>query len=195
MQAAAPRLGRGLVGSASFLVVLVDSVGVPDHKDASFASTRSRRSAKSMRNKLGESLASIQKHDTPLEQATTSSLEALQAYSPAQRTWRSQGETAAIPLFKRALESDPNFAFTGMDFVRGGDMCGGIGVRLESGDFFEGLRVESTPEDGRHFRKKSQVVTLFPESLRVVIYVITSPCVGPADPHQSAGEVSARVLI
>jgi hypothetical protein len=77
----------------------------------------------------------------------------------------------------------------GMDFVRGGDMCGGIGVRLESGDFFEGLRVEGRPEDGRHFRKKSQVVTFFPESLTVVIHVITSPCVGPADPHQSAGGV------
>ncbi len=66
--------------------------------------------AKSMRNKLGESLASVQKYDTPLEQATTSSLEALQAYSSAQKTLRSQGDAAAVPLFKRALELDPNFA-------------------------------------------------------------------------------------
>jgi predicted Ser/Thr protein kinase len=66
--------------------------------------------ANNMRGKLGESLASVQKHDTPLEQATTSSIEALQAYSLAQKTWRSQGETAAIPQFKRALELDPNFA-------------------------------------------------------------------------------------
>ena len=66
--------------------------------------------AKSMRNKLGESLTSVQKYDTPLEQATTSSLEALQAYSSAERTWRSQGDAAAIPLFKRALELDSNFA-------------------------------------------------------------------------------------
>jgi Flp pilus assembly protein TadD len=66
--------------------------------------------ARSMRNKLGESLASVQKYDTPLEQATTSSLEALQAYSLAQRAFRSQGDAAAIPLFKRALELDPNFA-------------------------------------------------------------------------------------
>jgi eukaryotic-like serine/threonine-protein kinase len=66
--------------------------------------------AKSMRNKLGESLTSVQKYDTPLEQASTSSLEALQAYSSAQKTWRSQGDAAAIPLFNRALELDPNFA-------------------------------------------------------------------------------------
>ena len=71
--------------------------------------------AKSMRNKLGESLASVQKYDTPLEQATTSSLEALQAYSAAEKTWRSQGDAAAIPLFKRALELDPNFVMAILD--------------------------------------------------------------------------------
>ena len=71
--------------------------------------------AKKMRNKLGESLASVQKYDTPLEQATTSSLEALQAYSLAEKTSRSQGDAAAIPLFKRALELDPNFAVAAVD--------------------------------------------------------------------------------
>jgi serine/threonine protein kinase/tetratricopeptide (TPR) repeat protein len=63
-----------------------------------------------MRERLGESLASIQKYDTPVEQATTSSLEALQAYSTAIRAWFSKGETAALPMFKRATELDPNFA-------------------------------------------------------------------------------------
>ncbi|MGA9641763.1 MAG: protein kinase [Terriglobales bacterium] len=70
--------------------------------------------AKNMRNKLGESLASIQEHNTPLEQATTSSLEALQAYGLAEKTFRSQG-AAAIPQFKRALELDPNFAWASLD--------------------------------------------------------------------------------
>ncbi len=68
------------------------------------------RAAHKMRSRLGESLASVQKHDTPLEQATTSSLEALQAFSQAQKAWRTQGETAAVPLFRKALELDPNFA-------------------------------------------------------------------------------------
>jgi len=67
--------------------------------------------ARSMRGKLGESLTSIQKLDTPLEQATTSSLEALQAYSRAQKVWRLHGEAAAIPQLKRALALDPNFAW------------------------------------------------------------------------------------
>jgi len=66
--------------------------------------------ARRLREKLGESLSSVEKNSIPLEQATTSSLEALQAFSHAQRTWRRQGDTAAIPLFQRALELDPNFA-------------------------------------------------------------------------------------
>ena len=64
----------------------------------------------SMRNKLGESLASIQKYDMPVEQATTPSLEALQAYSAALRTKRSRGDDEALPLLKRAVDLDPNFA-------------------------------------------------------------------------------------
>jgi eukaryotic-like serine/threonine-protein kinase len=72
--------------------------------------SRLHQAAHKMRGTLGESLASVQKHDTPLEQATTSSLEALQAFSQAQRVWRTQGETAAVPLFQKALERDPNFA-------------------------------------------------------------------------------------
>jgi DNA-binding winged helix-turn-helix (wHTH) protein/Flp pilus assembly protein TadD len=63
-----------------------------------------------LRRKLGESLASIQKNDIPLVQATTPSLEALQAYRLANRTFGSKGEGAALPLFKRAIELDPNFA-------------------------------------------------------------------------------------
>ena len=63
-----------------------------------------------LRGKLGESLASIQKFDKPLEEATTSSLEALQAYSEGQRLAREKGDTDALPFLKRAVELDPNFA-------------------------------------------------------------------------------------
>ena len=66
--------------------------------------------ATSMREKLGESLTTIEKYDKPLEEATTSSLEALKVYSEAQIARRSTGDTAAIPLLKRAIELDPNFA-------------------------------------------------------------------------------------
>jgi eukaryotic-like serine/threonine-protein kinase len=72
--------------------------------------SRLHDAARRLRGRLGESLASVEKHDTPLEQATTSSLEALQAFSQAQKVFRSQGEAGAIPLFQRALTLDPNFA-------------------------------------------------------------------------------------
>jgi DNA-binding winged helix-turn-helix (wHTH) protein/tetratricopeptide (TPR) repeat protein len=63
-----------------------------------------------MREKLGESLASLQKYDTPIEQATTPSLEALKAYSLGIRMGNSQGYAAAVPYFKSAIDLDPNFA-------------------------------------------------------------------------------------
>ena len=63
-----------------------------------------------LRGKLGESLASIQRFDKPLEEATTSSLEALQAYTTSRKLRREQGPVAALPYGKRAVELDPNFA-------------------------------------------------------------------------------------
>jgi DNA-binding winged helix-turn-helix (wHTH) protein/tetratricopeptide (TPR) repeat protein len=66
--------------------------------------------AVSLRNKLGESLSSVQKYDTPVAEATTTSLEALKAYSLGQKTRDAKGDTASLPFFKRAVELDPNFA-------------------------------------------------------------------------------------
>jgi serine/threonine protein kinase/tetratricopeptide (TPR) repeat protein len=68
------------------------------------------KAATSLREKLGESLASIQKFDTPIEQATTSSLDALKALSEGDRLLITTGDQAAIPFLKRAVELDPNFA-------------------------------------------------------------------------------------
>lgn len=62
-----------------------------------------------MRIHLGESLANIQKYDTPVEDASTSSLDALQAYSLAMET-QIRHDRNSIPFFKRATEFDPNFA-------------------------------------------------------------------------------------
>ena len=64
----------------------------------------------SLRTKLGESLSSVAKYDTPLEEATTSSLEALKAYSLARKTSPRDGDAAAIPLYNVAIQIDPNFA-------------------------------------------------------------------------------------
>lgn len=68
------------------------------------------KAANSMRGKLGESLPSVEKFATPLEQATTSSLEALQAYSLGHASHLRFNDEAAIPYFKHAIELDPNFA-------------------------------------------------------------------------------------
>jgi|HubBroStandDraft_6_1064221.scaffolds.fasta_scaffold00117_5 DNA-binding winged helix-turn-helix (wHTH) protein/tetratricopeptide (TPR) repeat protein len=63
-----------------------------------------------LRRKLGESLSSLQKFATPVEEATTPSLEALKAYSLGRKTGFTKGATAALPFYKRAVELDPNFA-------------------------------------------------------------------------------------
>ena len=79
------------------------------------------KAASELRGKLGESLASVQKFDTPLEQATTSSLEALQAYTLGQRAHVEKYDpAAAIALFQRAISLDPKFAMAysalGLDY-------------------------------------------------------------------------------
>ena len=66
--------------------------------------------AVSMRGKLGESLSSMQKYDTPVEEPTTPSLEALQAYSLGVKTANAKEWTAALPSFQRAVYLDPNLA-------------------------------------------------------------------------------------
>jgi len=68
------------------------------------------KAATELRGKLGESLGSVQRFATPVQEATTTSLEALQAYSLARKTWLEKGDAATIPLNKRAIELDPNFA-------------------------------------------------------------------------------------
>jgi eukaryotic-like serine/threonine-protein kinase len=66
--------------------------------------------AAEMRGKLGESLGTVQKFDTPLEKATTGSLEALQAYSLGRREMATTNWEAAVPFFQRAVQLDQNFA-------------------------------------------------------------------------------------
>jgi DNA-binding winged helix-turn-helix (wHTH) protein/tetratricopeptide (TPR) repeat protein len=64
-----------------------------------------------LRARLGESLATVQRFDTPIEEATTPSLEALQAYSIGRATMIQKGESAScIPFFQRAIRVDPDFA-------------------------------------------------------------------------------------
>jgi eukaryotic-like serine/threonine-protein kinase len=80
--------------------------------------------ASDIRNKLGESLSTVRKFDTPLEQATTSSLEALKAFSSGRKVLSAKGSAAAIPFFKHAIELDANF---GLAYAMLGRMYGDIG--------------------------------------------------------------------
>jgi eukaryotic-like serine/threonine-protein kinase len=66
--------------------------------------------ASKLRGELGESLATVQKFDVPLAEATTSSLEALKAYSLGKKAFNEKGPAAALPYDQRAIELDPNFA-------------------------------------------------------------------------------------
>src|SRR5437879_561294 len=69
------------------------------------------KAASEMRRKLGESLSTVQKFNTPLEQATTPSLEALQAYNLGWQAFFAHGDSAAaVSFFQRAAQLDPNFA-------------------------------------------------------------------------------------
>ncbi len=68
------------------------------------------KTASEMRNKLGESLGTLRKFDTPLEQATTTSLEALKAYSLGRKASAASEWAAAVPFFQRAIRLDPKFS-------------------------------------------------------------------------------------
>lgn len=78
--------------------------------------------ASKLRVRLGESLATVEKFDTPLAEATTPSLEALKAYSLGAKEFAAGRVDAGIPFFQRAVELDPNFAvaYQAMARVGGG---------------------------------------------------------------------------
>jgi Tfp pilus assembly protein PilF len=82
--------------------------------------------ASKLRGELGESLASVQKFDVPLLQATTSSLDALKAYSLADKAGNEKGTAAELLYDQRAIELDPNFAMgygaVGADYLSLGEL-------------------------------------------------------------------------
>jgi len=68
------------------------------------------KAASSLRGELGESLATVQKFDVPLEEATTSSLEALKAFTMGLKVENEKGAAESLPYDQRAIELDPDFA-------------------------------------------------------------------------------------
>ncbi len=85
-----------------------------------------------LREGLGESLSSIQKYDVPVTEATTSSLEALKAYGQGLRARATRSDEASIPLFREAVEKDPNFALA---YAKLGVVTGNIGRLDEAREY------------------------------------------------------------
>ena len=92
------------------------------------------RAASSLRRKLGESLGSVQKFATPLEEATTSSLEALRAFSLGQAEHLKVAEDRAMPHLKRSIELDPNFA---MAYATLGVVLSNLGEKTQASDYLK----------------------------------------------------------
>jgi len=89
--------------------------------------------ASKLRGELGESLASVQKLDVPLSESTTSSLEALQAYSLGNKANGEKGSAAALPYDQHAIELDPNFA---MGYLAVGNAYSSMGETGRASDYF-----------------------------------------------------------
>lgn len=91
------------------------------------------KAASRIRGQLGESLATVQKFDIPLAQATTSSLEALKAYSLGLKANNERGFTAALSYYQHAIQLDPNFA---MGYRAVGAAYGSLGEMGRANDYY-----------------------------------------------------------
>jgi serine/threonine protein kinase/tetratricopeptide (TPR) repeat protein len=90
------------------------------------------KAASELRQKLGESLSSVQQFATPLEKATTSSLEALKEYSAGVAFHNRLEEQSALPHFKRAIELDPTFAAA---YSYLGTVSSNMGARQDAAEY------------------------------------------------------------
>jgi serine/threonine protein kinase/tetratricopeptide (TPR) repeat protein len=88
--------------------------------------------ASKLRGELGESLGTVEKFDKPLVEATTSSLEALQALTQAQRIAAEKGDASSLPHYKRAVELDPDFAMAYADLGIGYSNLGQTSLAIEN---------------------------------------------------------------
>jgi serine/threonine protein kinase/Flp pilus assembly protein TadD len=159
------------------------------------------RAASRLRTKLGESLSSVQKFDLPAEQVTTSSLEALEAYSLGLKALNEQGDLAATSYFKRAIALDPNFASA---YIRLSAIYGNLGDGDLSDEF---LKKAFALKERVSEREKYQISTLYygtlldaPEQARPIIELWAKTYPRDALPYielgalfQSTGQLSSAV--
>ena len=118
------------------------------------------KTASEIRNKLGESLSTVQEFDTPLEQATTPSLEALKSFSSGFQIQTTAGDAAAIPFYKQAIDLDPNFALAYVWMGIGYNNMGELSMDIESTRKAYELR-DRTSEPEKYFitARYNKVVT------------------------------------
>jgi Flp pilus assembly protein TadD len=152
--------------------------------------------AEQIRRGLGESLSSIGKYDAPIQDATTSSLEALKAYSLGVRMRRLQGEAASVVFFKQAIELDPNFALA---YARLGTVYDNLGEHGLGNEYIQNAfalkdRV-SEPERlyilARYYEKIENSDQRAIETYRLWIQTYPNdytPRVNVAAPYRSRGE-------
>jgi DNA-binding winged helix-turn-helix (wHTH) protein/Tfp pilus assembly protein PilF len=101
------------------------------------------------RSRVGESVTTLQKYDTPLAEATTPSLEALKAYSTAWKLQYTKGSEAATPFYKKAIEIDPKFA---MAYASLGLMYGATGESaLATENISQAYRLRDRASDNERF--------------------------------------------
>jgi serine/threonine protein kinase/tetratricopeptide (TPR) repeat protein len=91
------------------------------------------KAASKLRVELGESLATVQKFDVPLQQATTPSLDALKSLSLGRKASNEKGDAAALPYHQRAIELDPNFALA---YTAVGADYSNLGQLQRANDFY-----------------------------------------------------------
>jgi tetratricopeptide (TPR) repeat protein len=105
--------------------------------------------ASTFRTRVGESLATIEKHSTPLAEATTSSLDALKAYSTALTLFMASSGAASVPLFERAVQIDPTFAVA---HARLGIAYSSLGESVRSRDAtIKAYQLRDRPSDQERF--------------------------------------------
>ena len=105
--------------------------------------------ASKFRTRVGESLTTVEKYDTPLAEATTTSLEALRAYTAGLQVLYSTGSAAAVPFFKHAIEIDPKFA---MAHAMLGRVYGDIGETVLSAESTtKGYQLRDRASDDERF--------------------------------------------
>jgi serine/threonine protein kinase/tetratricopeptide (TPR) repeat protein len=159
------------------------------------------RAASRLRTKLGESLSSVQKFDLPAERVTTSSLEALEAYSLGFKALNEQGDLAATSYFKRAIALDPNFASA---YIRLSAIYGNLGDSELSDEF---LKEAFALKERVSEREKYQISALYygtlldaPEQARPIIELWAKTYPRDALPYvelgalfQSTGQLASAV--